>query len=158
MFTQASFLLWDPVPISPAGFVWRPRQVMFPSGFLHSSVRFWKWSWDSLFTWTWRCCWNPTLEPLPAPKTGLSAWVLRQGPSCPSLGAHLRERTLPHPWKNAQGNSSWSSWVQQQGGSSLEAVPELRAHLSSGDWNSAQNQKAEDADVSSMLRPGTPVV
>lgn len=35
----------------------------------------------------------------PCPKTGLSARVLRQGPSRPSLGAHLRERTFPHPWE-----------------------------------------------------------
>lgn len=68
MSAQASFLLQEPIPVSPAVFPQRPRQVMISFCFHCLSVQFWKWSWDSLFTWTWRCCWNPTLEPLPAPK------------------------------------------------------------------------------------------
>lgn len=128
MFTQAGFLLQESIHISPAVFLWPPRQVMFSFCLLPLICTVLEME-RSL---------HLDLEMLPkfylratlCPKIGLSAWFLRQGP--PQLHAHH----LGHNWGTTEPETSLSGQHKATAGLKVQAsgpsVPTAEDHGTEG--------------------------
>ena len=86
MLAQASFLLQESISISPAVFLWRPRQVVFSFCFPPFVCTILEMKLGQSLHLDLEVLLKSYLGATPCPKRGLSAWVLRQGP--PQLHAH----------------------------------------------------------------------